>query len=461
MSNRSTLVICLASAALVATSACAVGPAYHRPEAPQEQAFREAPPSGWAAAAPADGAVRGAWWQAFHEVGLDALIARVSIDNQNVLAAEAQYRAAQATVEGARAAYFPVVSATPAAARLTTATGIDQPQYVLPLAVSYQADVWGSIRRSVRGASAQAQASAADLENATLLYQSELAIDYFQLQGIDADRRVLEATVQSFEQYLQLTRDRYEGGVVSQADVALADAQLETARIQLADVSIARAEFEHAIAVLIGQPPAEVSIEPEAEQTEPPAVSEGLASTLLERRPDVAAAERRVAAGGGLQATALAELFTEPTRVWSLGVQLAATIFDGGRRRAQVHLTEAAYDATVANYRQTVLTGFQQVEDALAALRVLSDEAGISVRAVAAAQQSLDLSTTQYRGGLVNYLQVITAQTSLLQNQRASVDIRTRQLVASVSLIQALGGGWDASQLPSAKDVAHGPRSAS
>jgi NodT family efflux transporter outer membrane factor (OMF) lipoprotein len=246
-------------------------------------------------------------------------------------------------------------------------------------------------------------------------------------------------------------------------------------------VSIARAEFEHAIAVLIGQPPAEVSIEPEAEQTEPPAVSEGLASTLLERRPDVAAAERRVAAaneeigvaeaayfpilslaaGGGLQATALAELFTEPTRVWSLGVQLAVTIFDGGRRRAQVHLTEAAYDATVANYRQTVLTGFQQVEDALAALRVLSDEAGISVRAVAAAQQSLDLSTTQYRGGLVNYLQVITAQTSLLQNQRASVDIRTRQLVASVSLIQALGGGWDASQLPSAKDVAHGPRSAS
>jgi len=246
-------------------------------------------------------------------------------------------------------------------------------------------------------------------------------------------------------------------------------------------VSIARAEFEHAIAVLIGQPPAEVSIEPEAEQTEPPAVSEGLASTLLERRPDVAAAERRVAAaneeigvaeaayfpilslaaGGGLQAAALAELFTEPTRVWSLGVQLAATIFDGGRRRAQVHLTEAAYDATVANYRQTVLTGFQQVEDALAALRVLSDEAGISVRAVAAAQQSLDLSTTQYRGGLVNYLQVITAQTSLLQNQRASVDIRTRQLVASVSLIQALGGGWDASQLPSAKDVAHGPRSAS
>jgi len=481
MSNRSTLVICLASAALVATSACAVGPAYHRPDAPQEQAFREAPPSGWAAAAPADGAVRGAWWQAFHEVGLDALIARVSIDNQNVLAAEAQYRAAQATVEGARAAYFPVVSATPSAARLTTATGIDQPQYVLPLAVSYQADVWGGIRRSVRGASAQAQASAADLENATLLYQSELAIDYFQLQGIDADRRVLEATVQSFEQYLQLTRDRYEGGVVSQADVALADAQLETARIQLADVSIARAEFEHAIAVLIGQPPAEVSIEPEAEQTEPPAVSEGLASTLLERRPDVAAAERRVAAaneeigvaeaayfpilslaaGGGLQAAALAELFTEPTRVWSLGVQLAATIFDGGRRRAQVHLTEAAYDATVANYRQTVLTGFQQVEDALAALRVLSDEAGISVRAVAAAQQSLDLSTTQYRGGLVNYLQVITAQTSLLQNQRASVDIRTRQLVASVSLIQALGGGWDASQLPSAKDVAHGPRSAS
>jgi len=481
MSNRTMLTVCLTAGLLVATSACAVGPAYHRPEAPREQAFRESSPAGWTAAAPADGASRGDWWQVFQEPGLDALIARVSIDNQNVLAAEAQYRAAQATVQGARAAYFPVVSATPAATRLTTATGIDQPQYVLPFAVSYQADVWGSIRRTVRGASAQAQASAADLENAKLLYESELAIDYFQLQGIDADRRVLDATVQSFEQYSQLTRDRYEGGVVSQADVALADAQLETARIQLADVSIARAEFEHAIAVLIGQPPTELSVPPATEQTEPPVVAAGLASTLLERRPDVAAAERLVAAaneeigvaksayfpilslaaGGGLQAATIVDLFTEPTRIWSIGAQLAATIFDGGRRRAQVHLTEAAYDATVANYRQTVLTSFQQVEDALAALRVLSDEAGISVRAVAAAQQSLDLSTTQYRAGLINYLQVITAQTSLLENQRASVDILTRRLVASVSLIQALGGGWDASQLPSAKDVAHGPRSAS
>ncbi len=268
-----------------------------------------------------------------------------------------------------------------------------------------------------------------------------------------------------------MTKDRYEGGVASMGDVALAQTQLETARAELADVEIPRAQFEHAIAVLAGAPPSALSIPAApASSPPPPPLPVGLPSTLLERRPDIAAAERRVAAANeeigvakaafypslsfagsaGLQAGAIADLLTLPTRVWSVGAELAGTLFDGDKRRAQVRLSEAAYDATVATYRQTVLTSFQQVEDNVAALRILSGEADVVDRAVTAAQQSLDISATQYRGGLVNYLQVITAQTSLLQNQGAAVDILTRRLVASVSLIQALGGGWDTSLLPTA-----------
>ena len=393
---------------------------------------------------------------------LDGLESEVSISNQNVLAAEAQYRAARAAVRITGASQFPTVTTAPTASRAGgVAAQSSGHLYQIPLDVSYQADVWGSIRRSVGANSAAAQASAADLENARLLYQSELAADYFQIQGLDADRRVLEETVRSYEQYLQLTQDRFQGGVVSMADVALAQTQLESARAQLTDLGIARAQFEHAIAVLVGRSPAELSIPPTAIQVSPPVVSVGLPSTLLERRPDIAAAERQVAAaneqigvaraafypaltfGGsvGSQALAIADLFTTPTHVWSLGVQLAETLFDGGKRRAQVKLTQAEYDVTVANYREAVLTGFQQVEDALSGQRTLAQEADIVAQAVAAAQQSLDISTIQYRGGLANYLQVITAQTSLLQNQRATVAIHTRRLVESVSLIQALGGG--------------------
>jgi NodT family efflux transporter outer membrane factor (OMF) lipoprotein len=332
--------------------------------------------------------------------------------------------------------------------------------------VSYQADVWGSIRRSVAANVASAQASAADLENARLLFQSELAADYFQIEGLDADRRLLEETVASYEQYVELTQDRFQGGVVSMADVALAQTQLENARAQLADLGIARAQFEHAIAVLIGRPPSAVSISPET-QAALPVLTTGVPASLLERRPDIAAAERLVAAanqqigvahaaffpalifGGhaGSEAVAIADLLTAPTRLWSIGVQVAETIFDGGKRRAQVRLTEAAYDAAVANYRQSVLTGLQQVEDALAELRIAAQEADTVDRAVAAARQSLDISTIQYRGGLASYLQVITAQTNLLQSQRASVDLRTRSLVGSVSLIEALGGGWSRAEL--------------
>jgi NodT family efflux transporter outer membrane factor (OMF) lipoprotein len=458
----------------LSSAACAIGPKYSRPTIPAPGAYRELPPSGWTEARPNDMAIRGQWWQVFREPALDSLEDAVRISNQNVLAAEARFRAARAAVQITRANRFPTVTTSPSATRSGGDRAIgSERRYEIPVAVSYEADVWGSIRRSVKANAAIAQASAADLENARLLYQSELAADYFQIQGLDADRQLLEETVQSYEVYLQLTEDRFQGGVVSMADVLLAQTQLESARAQLADLGIARAQFEHAIAVLTGRSPAELSIARATNPALPPVISVGLPSSLLERRPDVASAERQVAAaneqigiakaafypavtfGGsaGSQAAAIADLLTAPTRLWSVGVQVAETLFDGGKRRAQVRLSQAAYDSTVANYRQTVLTGFEQVEDALAELRVLDQEAQVVDQAVAAARQSLDISTIQYRSGLTNYLQVITAQTNLLQNQRATVDLRSRRLVAGVSLIQALGGGWDSSQLPTTQQV--------
>jgi NodT family efflux transporter outer membrane factor (OMF) lipoprotein len=458
------------TAALVAVSVgCAVGPSYRRPAVPAPPAFKEDAPAGWKGAQPDDAALRGNWWEKFGDAGLNALEARVSISNQNVLAAEAQFREARAAVKIAGADRFPTVAASPVVTEAGAGgvPGGGRPLYAVPLDVTYQVDVWGSIRRSVRATAAAAQASEAQLENARLLYQSELAVDYFQLEGLDAARRILEDAVASYEQNVRLTQERYEGGVASMGDVALAQTQLETARAQLVDVGIDRAAFEHAIAVLTGRPPADVTIPAGSALPPPPEVPAGVPSGLLERRPDVAAAERQVAAANAQigvaksafypaltlnadvtsRAVAVANLLTVPTRFWSVGAELAATLFDAGKRRAEVRVSEAAYDATVANYRQTVLTGFQQVEDDLAALRVLSDEAAIVDRAVAAAKRSLDISTTQYRGGLTNYLQVITAQTSVLQNQRTAVEILTRRLVASVSLIQALGGGWDARAL--------------
>jgi NodT family efflux transporter outer membrane factor (OMF) lipoprotein len=456
---------------LLFSNACMIGPKYQRPGTPAPPAFKEELPAGWKEAQPNDGALRGKWWKVYNDPRLDAFEDQVSISNQNVLAADAQFRAAKAAVRIARADQFPTVTAAPSATRSGTgaASGVGR-FYTIPIDLAYQIDVWGSIRRGVAANSAIAQASAAELENARLLYQAELAADYFQIQGLDASRQLLDTTVKSYERYVQLTQDRYDGGVASMGDVALAQTQLETARAQLADLGVQRAQFEHAIAVLTGKPPSDLSIAAAPNQSLPPASLIGIPSTLLERRPDVAAAERQVAAaneqigiakaalypsltfnaGAGSQTT---DLLAWPSRFWSVGTQLAETLFDAGKRRAQVKLTQAAYDATVANYRQTVLTAFQQVEDSLAQLRILSEEAEITDRAVKAAQQSLDISTAQYRGGIANYLQVITAQTSLLQNQRTTVDILTRRMAASVSLIQALGGGWDASQLPSSRDL--------
>lgn len=473
-SHRLRLIVSGTAGLLLLSNACMIGPRYQRPAAPASPAFKEELPAGWKDAQPNDEALRGKWWQVYKDPRLDALEEQVSISNQNVLSADAQFRAAKAAVRVARAGLFPTVTTAPSATRSGTgaASGLRR-LYTIPIDFVYQIDIWGSIRRGVAANSALAQASAADLENARLLYQAELAADYFQIEGLDASRHLLDTTVKSYERYVQLTQDRFDGGVASMGDVALAQTQLETARAQLVDLEVQRAQFEHAIAVLAGKPPSELSIPAAPSQSPPPAALVGIPSALLERRPDVAAAERQVAAANerigiakaalypslsfsasaGSQSTAVVDLLTWPSRFWSVGPQLAATLFDAGKRHAQVKVTEAAYDATVANYRQTVLTAFQEVEDSLAQLRILSQEAEIVDRAVKSAEQSLQISTDQYRGGLTNYLQVITAQTSTLQNQRTAVEVLTRRMVASVSLIQALGGGWDASQLPSSRDV--------
>jgi NodT family efflux transporter outer membrane factor (OMF) lipoprotein len=341
---------------------------------------------------------------------------------------------------------------------------------------SYLADIWGSIRRSVRASAETAQASAAQLESARLSYQAILAQDYFELHGTDGEQELLERTVKSYEDYLQLTKDRFKSGVASGGDVAQAETQLNTAQAQLIDLGVARAQLEHAIAILVGKPPAALSIPSASTKIVPPPIPVGVPSDLLERRPDIAAAERQMASGNeqigiakvayyptltlsasaGIESAEFLKWFSWPARFWSVGPQLAETLFDAGRRRAQVDLAQAAYDATVANYRQTVLTSFQQVEDNLAALRVLANEARAENEAVQAAERSLAISTYQYKAGTVSYLQVITSQTIALQDEVSAVNILTRRMVASVLLIEALGGGWDASTLPTVQDVAQG-----
>jgi len=348
--------------------------------------------------------------------------------------------------------------------------------YDLPVDLSYQADIWGSIRRSVRSSAEAAQASFAQLENARLSYQAELAQDYFALRGTDGERELLETTVKSYQEYLQLTQDRFNNGVASGADVALAQTQLNTARAQLIDLGVARAQFEHAIAVLTGQAPASLSVSSHPIKITPPPVPVGVPSALLERRPDIAATERQMAAANeqigiakvayypalslglaaGLESTQFLKWISWPSRFWSVGPALAETVFDAGRRRAQVGQAQAAYDATVANYRQTVLTAFQQVEDSLVALRILEKEAQAEDEAVNAARNALEISTYQYKAGTVNYLSVITEQAILQQDQVQAVNILTRRMSSSVLLIEALGGGWNASQLPTLQDLASG-----
>jgi len=475
----------LAVATLLSTG-CTVGPNYKRPAAPVPPAFKELPPSGtqdgWKEATPSDAQIKGKWWEIYNDPALNALEEQVAINNQNVLVAEANFREARAAVRVSRAALFPTVGTGPSLneniasinntgnAAAAAAASNFRTSISLPISASWEPDIWGSIRRSVTASSAVAQASAAELENARLLYQSILAEDYFNLHGIDSEYELLDRTAKNYQEFLTLTRNRFRGGVASDLDVAQAESQLYGTQAELEDLGIARAQFEHAIAVLTGKPPSALDIPALVLKNPPPEVPVALPSVLLERRPDIAAAERQMQAANeqigiataayyptlslsaslGLTATG----FTSwPARFFSVGPALAETLFDAGRRRGVLAETQAAFDSTIAAYRQTVLTAFQQVEDNLAALHVLSGEAQTTTQAVASSERALTVSTAQYKAGTTSYLTVITAQATALNAERNAVSLLTRRLVSSVALVQALGGGWDISQLPTMKDV--------
>ena len=471
-------------AGALAVAGCTPGPNYQRPAAPAPPAFKEQPPpefkeaQGWKLAQPADGLSKGKWWEIYKDAELNALEERVAIDNQSVLEAEAQYREAVAAVKIVRSGLYPTVSSAPSitgsrsSPRVGSQPGV-RGTYTLPVSASWEPDLWGNIRRSVTAAAAQAQASAADLENARLLYQSELAQDFFALHGLDRDVELLTRTAKSYSEYLELTRNRYAGGVASDLDVAQAESQLYAAQTQLTDFGVVRAEMEHAIAVLAGQPPAALTISVKSLTTPPPPVPVALPSQLLARRPDIAANERLAAAANeqigiakaaffpsltlaataGLQASHITTWIAWPSRFFSIGPTLAETIFDAGRRRAQVTQDVAAYDATVAAYRQSVLTAFQQVEDGLSSMRVLAEESVVADESVKSSARALTISTAQYKAGTTAYLTVLTAQATALAAEKTQIDLLTRRLEASVQLVVSLGGGWDNSQLPTKPDV--------
>jgi NodT family efflux transporter outer membrane factor (OMF) lipoprotein len=458
---------------------CMVGPKYTTPPPPTAPAaFKEPPPPGWKEAQPSDSQIKGKWWEIYNDPDLNALEEQVSISNQNVLMAEAQFRQARDTIRIARADLYPTVSVGSTATNgrggsAGTAGGVRNSLVFPTIGVSYTADVWGAIRRQVRADVEIAQATAAQLENAKLLYQSDLATDYFLLHGLDGDEDLLERTAKSYEEYLTLTKNRYAGGVASGGDVAQAETQLDTTQAQLVDLGVARAQYEHAIAILTGKAPAFVTIPRKILKTPPPVIPIAVPSALLERRPDIAALERTMAASNeqigiaqaayyptislsasaGLEGSSLLNLFSWPARFWSIGPAISETLFDAGRRNAVVKQAQDAFDVTVANYRQNVLTAFQQVEDNLSTLRILEQEAKATAQAVDAAERSLKIATDQYKAGTTSYLTVITAQALALQNERTAVDLLTRRMAASVGLVQALGGGWDSSTLPNATNL--------
>ena len=467
----------LAGLAALLLGGCMVGPDYVKPSAPSTPAYKET--DGWKVAEPSDHLPRGAWWDLFADPDLRALEEEVATANQDLKVAEARLREARAAVRFNRAGLFPTISTTlgPRSVRESAnqpfLTSASRPgssgDFLWSLDMSYEVDLWGRVRRTVASARHEAQATAADLETARLSLQAELATDYFELRVADAQQQLLDETVRAFEAALRLTTNRFQGGAAPKSDVAQAQTQLDTTRVQATDIAVQRAQFEHAIAVLIGKPPASFSLPPRPLDHRPPDIPVGVPSQLLERRPDIAAAERRVAeaneqigiaraayyptvmlnASVGFEGSTFGNFLNASSLLWSVGASISQTIFDGGRRRATSETARAAYDATVATYRQTTLTAFQQVEDNLAALRILEQEAQEQRRAVESAQESLQLFTNRYRGGVDNYLQVITAQTVTLTNQRNEIDILRRRFSAAVLLVKALGGGWTVAELPS------------
>lgn len=466
----------LVAIAALHLSGCVVGPKYHAPVVQAPPTYKEA--EDWKPAQPNDQNLGGSWWTIFHDPQLDALEDQVNVSNQNLKAAEAQFRQARATLRYYRADYYPTVTYGPSATRERVSArrppptsifdGITYNDFVLPFSVSYQADVWGRIRKNVESYREQAQASAADLATVNLSMHADLAVDYFQARSLDAEEQLLNSTVQQYEQALELNENRFAGGIASEVEVEQARTQLETTRAQAVDVGVLRAQYEHAVAILIGKPPAEFSLPPLPLTAPPPHVPVSVPSELLERRPDIAAAERLVAsanaqigvaksayypsislgASGGFESSAITTLINGPSGLWSVGVSAMGTMFDVGRRRALNDQARASYDYQVAAYRESVLTGFQQVEDNLAGVRILENEAKVQDKAVVAAQRSLDLSVTRYKGGVTSYLEVITAQSAALADEVTAVNILGRRMANTVLLIQALGGGWDRSSLP-------------
>lgn len=448
---------------LLATGCAAVGPTYVRPAVAVPPAYKEAARATgpWQPAQPQEQASRGAWWTVYGDPQLNALASQVEVNNQNIKVLEAQYRQAQAEVQGTRAGLWPTVNGSLSSDRSGSAKGSAASQ-ALSLDASWEPDLWGRVRRSVEAGTANAQASAADLAAARLSAQATLVEDYLQLRINDALHDLYTHSLADYQQSLRITQNQYRAGMVSRADVAQAETQLQSTQAQLTDLGVQRAQLEHAMAVLIGRPPAGFSIARAKLSVTLPVIPAGMPSTLLQRRPDIAAAERRVAAAnanigvaqaarypslnltasGGLQAGTLAELISTPLHAWALGAALAQSLFDGGQRQAQVRAATAAYDATVSQYRQTVLNGFQEVEDNLAAQRILAQETGQQQAAVKSAREAERISMNQYRAGIVSYLNVVTAQATALANERSSIQLLGRQLLASTQLVKALGGGW-------------------
>jgi NodT family efflux transporter outer membrane factor (OMF) lipoprotein len=480
--------MCLAMTACL-LAGCTVGPKYHTPPADTPAAYKELTPAdyknteGWKVAQPKDDALRGKWWEIFGEPQLNALEEKVNVSNQNIAAAAASFFAARALVKEARSQLFPRVTANPAitvqrpsatlssgkAEGSTSSPTSTFTEYTFPFNATWEPDLFGRIRNTVRSAAYGAQASAADLENTRLTVQADVAVDYFQLRGQDALKQLLDSTVVAFQQSLDLTRALYETGIDSDEAVAQAETQLEATQAENAALGVQRAQFEHAIAMLTGQPASTFSIPIEPLSSSPPAIPFGIPSQLLERRPDIAAAERLVAqanaqigiaraayfptvtlsAAAGFESSSFLNWFSWPSRFFSMGPAAAEALFDAGLRRATMEQFRAQYDETVANYRQTVLTAFQQVEDNLASLRILSVEIQYQDTAVKSAEKSLAIAKDRYSLGIDPYLNVLTAQTALLSNQETAVNLRIQQMTASGGLIEALGGGWNASQLPS------------
>jgi len=473
------------STSLLLLTGCMIGPKYVKPDVPSAPAFKETSEwkegDGWKVAQPNDTALRGKWWELYGDAKLNEIEEQVDPSNQTLKEAEANFRQARTAIRFNRAAEAPTIGVAPSISAVRASA--NQPyftpslvnngsgQFTLPVDLSYEVDLWGRIRRTVTASKEQAQASAADLDTVRLSLHAEVAIDYFEVRSADAQKQLLDDTVKAYSDALQLTKYRFEGGAAPKADVAQAQTQLDETRVQASDIMVQRAQYEHALAILIGEPPAQFRLSPIPINVQPPALPDTpvtLPAQLLERRPDIAETERRMAAANeqigiakaayyptlniaavaGLEGSSLLNWFNWPSRFWAVGPTLSETIFDAGRRRATTESALAAYDGTVANYRQTVLNAYQQVEDNLVALHILNTESTQQHSATASAEESLQLSQNRYTGGVDTYLQVVIWQTTALTNERNDIDIMRRRLEANVLLIKALGGGWDVSSLP-------------